>query len=333
MISPGVLSATDHVPPVMTLSPTGNISGNVNLIASVSDNDKVAGVQLKIDGGNYNPEITTPPYQATVNTKAFSNGAHTFGATARDRVGNTKSITNNVTILNAPTMHIAPASGTFSGVITLSASCDSNCVLSSVQFQVDGANYGSPVGSPFQISLDTMGLTNGNHSIAAIGTDTFGQTSSDTAFITISNVPAKPANSGGPTGYTDEWVNPDEPDGGWDATGHLGGPNGPFIQFGVWKAKGFNLQVRCEVNYYAEGKGVQTRIRADDGLGNYWSSAPPNYGDGDQAGDPIIFYSPWITLPYGSGTTQLRCALDISRSVGGSYSITVHESHLEYQWV
>jgi hypothetical protein len=65
------------------------VSGTtVNVAATASDNDVVAGVQFLVDGQALGAEDTAAPYSVTWNTWTHPNGAHTVTARARDASGN-----------------------------------------------------------------------------------------------------------------------------------------------------------------------------------------------------------------------------------------------------
>lgn len=72
------------------------------IAATASDNLGVAGVQFKIDGVNYAPEVTYRPYTIGWDTTKFSNGGHIISAIARDDNGNTASATLPISIYNPP---------------------------------------------------------------------------------------------------------------------------------------------------------------------------------------------------------------------------------------
>jgi hypothetical protein len=84
----------------------------------------------------------------------------------------------------------APANGaTISGTATLSCNAADNVGVTSVQFQLDGANIGSALTSaPYSFSLNTTSYSNGPHSLRAIARDAAGnQTTSTAVTVTISN--------------------------------------------------------------------------------------------------------------------------------------------------
>lgn len=59
-----------------------------------------------------------------------------------------------------------------SGLITLVATATDNVGVASVQFIIDGADFGAPdMVSPYSIALDTTKLTQGSHTISATARD------------------------------------------------------------------------------------------------------------------------------------------------------------------
>jgi glucose/arabinose dehydrogenase/chitodextrinase len=90
-------------PSVSITSPTEGavVSGPRTVLADASDDVGVAGVQFYVDGNAQGPEDTLAPYAASWDTRAFSNGAHTLTARARDTDNKTTiSEPVNVTVAN-----------------------------------------------------------------------------------------------------------------------------------------------------------------------------------------------------------------------------------------
>jgi hypothetical protein len=74
-----------------------------------------------------------------------------------------------------PTVSITvpAANATISGVTTLSANATDNIAVASVQFKVDNVNTGAAITvAPYNYSLNTTTLSNGNHIVSAVATDT-----------------------------------------------------------------------------------------------------------------------------------------------------------------
>jgi len=136
-------------------------------------------------------------------TKTSDNGA-TFVVSVSNSAGNISSGTATLTVnadTTPPTVSItSPTSGsTESGTITVTATAADNIAVASVQLQVDGANSGAAdTTSPYNFSLDTTTLTNANHTLTAVATDTSGnKTTSAGVSITVANQ----SGGGGTPGY------------------------------------------------------------------------------------------------------------------------------------
>jgi len=101
----------DTVGPTVNLTAPapGNVSGNVTVSATASDNVGVAGVKFFDGVTQIGSEVTSAPYQVAWNTTAVANGSHSLTALARDGSGNSSSSpavvvnVSNVTLV-APTV-------------------------------------------------------------------------------------------------------------------------------------------------------------------------------------------------------------------------------------
>jgi hypothetical protein len=177
------------------------VSSTISVSASVSDQQQVAisSVQFQLDGANVGSPVTSAPYSYSWNTTAASNGTHKLDAIATDAAGTTVTSSSvSVTVKNGssnpapPTISIsAPAGGaSVSGTVSVTASASSTVGIASVQFQLDGANVGSAdTTSPYTYSWNTVGVSNGNHILDAIATDTNGNsTTSAGVSVTVNNV-------------------------------------------------------------------------------------------------------------------------------------------------
>ena len=191
--------SSDTTPPAVAItSPgVGAVSGTVTVSASATDNVGVAGVQFKLDGANLGTEDTASPYSGSWNTASATNGTHTLTAVARDAAGNnTTSAAVTVTVNNAvpdttpPTVSLsAPAAGTVSGTVTVSASAADNAGVAGVQFKLDGVNLGAEdTASPYSISWNSTTATNGTHTLTAVARDAAGNNTTSTAVtVTVNN--------------------------------------------------------------------------------------------------------------------------------------------------
>src|SRR5262249_49411890 len=139
----------DTIPPTVSItSPTdgATVSGLVTIMASLSDNVAVAGLQFKLDGANFGSEDTTAPYSILWNTASSSLGTHTISAVARDTSGNIGTstvITVTVPDTTPPTVSItSPTNGATvsrGSTATITASATDNVKVSRVEFYINGA--------------------------------------------------------------------------------------------------------------------------------------------------------------------------------------------------
>ncbi|MGB4833571.1 MAG: Ig-like domain-containing protein [Candidatus Moraniibacteriota bacterium] len=96
-----------------------------------------------------------------------------------------------------------PSNGaTVSGNQTVTAICSDNVAVANVQMLLDGSNLGAAdTSSPYSITWNTTGTSNGSHTLSARCTDTSSnQTTSSTISVTVSNTdttaPAAPTGLG-----------------------------------------------------------------------------------------------------------------------------------------
>jgi hypothetical protein len=188
-----------HTPPTISItSPAAgaSVSGTITVSATATDAGGVASVQFHLDGNSVGSAITTAPYNYLLNTASLSNGNHTITATVLDIYNlsaTSAAATFNVNNTNTPlTVSItSPASGAnVSGTITVSVTATDSNTVTSVQLRVDSSNTGSPdTTAPYSFSLNTSGLTNGNHTLTAVAQDSANKTAnSNSITININNV-------------------------------------------------------------------------------------------------------------------------------------------------
>jgi peptidoglycan/xylan/chitin deacetylase (PgdA/CDA1 family) len=202
-LTQGTPTADTTAPTVSVTAPTANasVSGTINLTAQASDNVGVAGVKFFVDGNLIGSEDVAAPYQVSLDTTTLTNGIHSITAVARDAAGNsTTSTAVSVTVGNtapdtsAPTVSVTgpAANASVTGTISLTADAADNIGVVGVKFLVDGTQIGSEAtAAPFQASLDTTTLTNGNHSVTAIARDAAGNSTTSAAVLfVVANVSA-----------------------------------------------------------------------------------------------------------------------------------------------
>ena len=193
-------STTAASPPTVNLTAPASgstVTGVVDLAATASDTNGIAGVQFRVDNTNVGAEDSTAPYSVSLDTKTLTNGSHTISAVARNTGNLTATSSWSVNVQNvAPSPSVAistPANGsTVSGTQAISATA-TNAV--GVQFKVDNVNVGSEdVTAPFSVSWDTKTVTNGAHSITATARNAANATITANAVVTVNN-PTAPSVS------------------------------------------------------------------------------------------------------------------------------------------
>lgn len=199
---------SDNTPPdtaITAPSPLSVLSGNVNILATASDDTGVAGVQFFADATKIGAEITSAPYMVVWNTTGLANGAYSLTAVARDAAGNTTtsaavqvSVQNAAPDVTPPLVSIvSPANGATVSLNTpLTASASDDTGVAGVQFKLDGVNLGSEITTPpYVFNWNSTSTGNGPHQITAVARDGAGHSTTATA-ITVSVNNAAPPPSG-----------------------------------------------------------------------------------------------------------------------------------------
>lgn len=189
-------------PTVSITAPTANatVSGTQDVTANAATaSGTISSVQFKLDGNNLGAADTTAPYSVAWDTTTATNGVHTLTAVAKNSANlSTTSTSVSVTVDNpvAPTVSItAPAANsTVSGSQTLTATAGGNRPITSVQFKLDGTNFGAPVTiAPYSIPWDTTTAVNGTHTLTAAATNSANLTTTSAGVtVTVNNVVTPP---------------------------------------------------------------------------------------------------------------------------------------------
>ena len=200
--STAVSVTVDNTPPsvAMTVPASGAyLRGTVSVTANASDNNGVVSVQFQLDGANLGAPVTAAPYTVSWDSTTATGGTHSLTAVATDAANNTTTSTAvSVTVDNTPptVAIIAPAGGNVSGTINVTATASDDVGVTSVQFQLDGANLGAPVtAAPYTVSWSSFTAL-GSHTLTAVATDAAGN-STTSAAVSVTAVDIAPtANNG-----------------------------------------------------------------------------------------------------------------------------------------
>ena len=197
MVSDG--GSGDKETPVVSAGESGS-SGIITFSAAASDNVGVTKVEFLVDGDLKGTDETSP-YSMTLDSKTLTNTSHTLVAKAYDAAGNVGTSTPVTFSVNNPGVDPPPVisvseSGT-SGTITFSATATDNIGVTKVEFYVDDTLKGTDTTSPYNMTLDSLTLTEGSHTLVGKAYDAAGNigTSSSITF-TVSTGPT-------PTSYNE----------------------------------------------------------------------------------------------------------------------------------
>lgn len=192
----------DSQPPTVSITSPGdgdNVSGQVLVVISATDDVGVTEVSLLVDGASVGTD-TTSPFEIIMDTTGFPDDRYELIARARDAVGNsTDSAPISIDIDNAacaddpnpPTVSLtAPAPGIVSGTITVSATATDDVVVSFVSFFAGNTLIGTDGTSPYEISWDTTTVSNGAIVLTAQATDGCNTTVSVPVNVTVDNAAA-----------------------------------------------------------------------------------------------------------------------------------------------
>ncbi len=181
--------STDTTAPTVSAKVTGT-SGTLTFNATATDNKGVTRVDYYVDG-MLKGSSTAAPYPLSFNSTPLTNANHTLVAKAFDasgNVGTSTAVTFTVNNLDKTAPVIAAKVTGSAGTISFSATATDNKAVTKVDYYVDGALKGSTTISPYTLTLDSKGLSNGGHTLIAKAFDAAGNigTSASVAF-TISN--------------------------------------------------------------------------------------------------------------------------------------------------
>jgi Big-like domain-containing protein len=186
------------------------IAGTVLVSGRATDNKDVSAVAIRIDGGGFFTANGTTSWTTAVDTTGFADGSHTITARATDPSGNSTSTsitvwTQNEAAVDAnpPSVSIAtPQAGTeLSGTVTIAGVASDDTQLANVKIRIDGVNAAVASGTTtWNATIDSTQFADGSHQLAAVATDTAGNSSQASEPIAFANaVVLSPSASPSPT--------------------------------------------------------------------------------------------------------------------------------------
>jgi hypothetical protein len=188
----GATYTIDTVAPTVSVSAPANnatlaFGSTPTISATATDaSSTVTKVEIYVDGA-LKTTLTTSPYNYTWNS-GVTLGAHAIVAKAYDTFNNIgTSTTVNVTVTDqtAPTTSVtAPSANSFvtGSTVNVTGTAADNVGVIGVQFKLDGVNIGAEdLTSPYSVTWNTTGATNGSHSLTSVARDAAGNTTTSTA--------------------------------------------------------------------------------------------------------------------------------------------------------
>jgi hypothetical protein len=188
----GATYTIDTVAPTVSVSAPANnatlaFGSTPTITATATDaSSTVTKVEIYVDGA-LKTTLTTSPYNYTWNS-GVTLGAHAIVAKAYDTFNNIgTSTTVNVTVTDqtAPTTSVtAPSANSFvtGSTVNVTGTAADNVGVIGVQFKLDGVNIGAEdLTSPYSVTWNTTGATNGSHSLTSVARDAAGNTTTSTA--------------------------------------------------------------------------------------------------------------------------------------------------------
>jgi hypothetical protein len=185
------------LPPTVVISQPSNgatVTGTITVSATVTPGvgASISSVTLTVDGGA-GIAMSGNPYTVQVNTASWSTGQHTLVVTAIDngaRTG-TQSI---VVYKGAPAVPVvditAPTNGAVVyGTVVVQSTVTSTYPITSVDLKIDGVSQGAKTSAPYTWSVNTLILSNAQHTVLVTATDDIAQTGSMQIAVTVSNTP------------------------------------------------------------------------------------------------------------------------------------------------
>jgi hypothetical protein len=194
-----VTVVNDSEAPTVSITGPGDgddVAGQILLTASASDDVGVIEVNFLANNVSIGTD-TTSPFAITWDTTSFADDRYDLIARAMDAVGNsTDSEVVRVDIDNSdcgidrdpPTVAVtAPAPGTVSGTVTVSANATDDVGVTLVSFFASGQLIETDATSPYSIDWDTTAAPNGDIAITAEATDGCNTAASSPVTVTVDN--------------------------------------------------------------------------------------------------------------------------------------------------
>ncbi len=317
----------DNTPPsTLIVSPAANsfFTGSLPATAHASDAHGIARVQFAIDGVPAGGVLTSPDggsgfnYSSTLSLASLTSGAHELTAIATDMAGNastTAAVSFSIGVTPPAVTIAAPPNSTFArGTVTVNANVTGGALPDSAQLYVDGVASGAPVtSSPYSFAWNTIGVTDGSHTLMVRVTDAQSRTAS-------SAVVNQTVDNTAPSTFVIAPAAGSFFQGSLPATAHASDVFGvKSVQFaidgtlvgaaitGPDGGSGFNYSATLSLTGLANGAHALTSV-VTDSAGNTATSAPVSFSIGSGPATVVVTVPPdWMfaskTIPVTATVT------------------------------
>ncbi|MGD1061099.1 MAG: ABC transporter substrate-binding protein [Methanomassiliicoccales archaeon] len=165
------------------------VSGTMHVSANISSKSQVKYANLSLDGHQVG-NLTSTPYNWTVDTVDIQEGQHTLSITAGNDAGTVKSAQISVTINNGGTTVgiLAPTNSTHvNGTTTVSTQVLSPRGIRYVSFSLDGVEMANLTSPPYSLQWNTSAEINGDHTLTVKAVDVLNMTGTASVDVVVDN--------------------------------------------------------------------------------------------------------------------------------------------------
>ncbi|HYH98868.1 Ig-like domain-containing protein, partial [Hyalangium sp.] len=185
---------TDPYPPTVELTaPSSNalVGGRVSVTATAEDDLAVTRVEFFADGMLIGTD-TSAPYEVSWNNSGVAEGVHTLTAKAYDnggRVGTSPAVEVNLDSTPPEAALASPEQGVLlRGSAVLEATASDTHAVSKVEFYDGATLIGTSFATPYALSWNTVGVTDGAHTLTVKAYDSVGNVRTSAGVgVTIDN--------------------------------------------------------------------------------------------------------------------------------------------------